>query len=61
MLKRVGIVSDRRVMTKVIYRLETPSVLETLEPAAKAVRLDIKRRVKRTEKYKKLSKKGVSQ
>ena len=44
MLKRVGIVSDRRVKKHVIYRLETPSVLETFEPAAEAIRLDIKRR-----------------
>jgi len=31
-----------------MYRLETPSVLETLEPAAKAVRKDIQRRMERT-------------
>ena len=48
MLKRVGIISDRRIDKHVMYRLETPSVLETLEPAAKAVRKDIQRRTKRT-------------
>ena len=48
MLKRVGIVSDRRIKKQVIYRLETPSVLEAFEPAAKAVRKDIRRRVERT-------------
>ena len=48
MLKRVGIISDRRMNMRVMYRLETPSVLETLEPAAKAVRKDIQRRIKRT-------------
>ena len=48
MLKRVGIISDRRMNMRVMYRLETPSVLETLEPAAKAVRKDIHRRTERT-------------
>lgn len=48
MLKRVGIISDRRIDKRVFYHLETPSVLETLEPAAEAVRTDIKRRVERT-------------
>ena len=48
MLKRVGIISDRRIDKCVLYRLETPSVLEILEPAAKAVRKDIQRRVERT-------------
>jgi len=47
MLKRAGIVSDRRIKMSVMYRLETPSVLETFEPAAKAVRQDIKRRTAR--------------
>jgi len=48
MLKRVGIISDRRIDKRVMYRLETPSVLETLEPAARAVRKDIQRRTERT-------------
>ena len=48
MLKRVGIISDRRIDKRVMYRLEAPSVLDTLEPAAKAVRKDIKRRIERT-------------
>jgi ArsR family transcriptional regulator len=48
-LKREGIVSDRRIDKRVIYRLETPSVLKTLDPAADAVRLDMKRRIQRTE------------
>jgi len=48
MLKRVGIISDQRIDKHVMYRLETPSVLEMLEPAAKAVRKDIQRRIKRT-------------
>jgi ArsR family transcriptional regulator len=48
MLKRVGIISDRRINNRMLYRLETPSVLETLEPAANAVRRDIQRRIERT-------------
>jgi len=48
MLKRVGIISDHRMDKKVLYHLETPSVLDTLEPAAKAVRRDIQRRIERT-------------
>lgn len=48
MLKRVGIISDHRINMRVMYRLETPSVLETFEPAAKAVRKDIQRRTERT-------------
>jgi DNA-binding transcriptional ArsR family regulator len=47
-LKRVGVVSDRRIRNRVFYRLETPSVLNVLEPAAQAVRTDIKRRTERT-------------
>jgi len=47
MLKRAGVVSDRRIKTHVMYRLETPSVLEIFDPAAKAVRTDIKRRMER--------------
>jgi len=50
-LKKAGIVSDRRIKNRVIYRLEAPSVLDTLEPAAEVARLDVKRR---TEKIKKL-------
>ena len=49
MLKKAGIVSDRRERTRVFYRLETPSVLSTLEPAAEAVRVDSRRRRARTE------------
>lgn len=48
MLKKVGIISDRRIDKRVMYRLETPSVLEIFEPAAKAVRRDIQRRTERT-------------
>ena len=48
MLKRAGIISDRRVNKHMLYRLETPSVLETLEPTGKAVRQDIQRRTERT-------------
>ena len=48
MLKRVGIISDHRIDKKVLYHLETPSVLETFEPAAKAIRHDILRRIERT-------------
>ncbi len=48
MLKRVGIISDQRIDKRMIYRLETPSVLEMLEPAAEAVRKDIRRRTERT-------------
>jgi ArsR family transcriptional regulator len=49
MLKKVGVVSDRREQTRVFYRLEAPSVLKTLDPAAEAVRVDRKRRKVRTE------------
>lgn len=48
MLKRAGIVSDRRIDKHVLYRLETHSVLEMLEPAARAVRKDMRRRLERT-------------
>ncbi len=48
MLKRVGIISDRRDRERVFYRLETSSVLDLLEPAAAAVRSDMKRRTQRT-------------
>ena len=47
-LKRVGVISDRRIKNRVVYRLETPSVLDVFEPAARAVRSDIKRRTERT-------------
>lgn len=49
MLKKAGIISDRREQTRVFYKLETPSVLKTLDPAAEAVRVDSKRRKARTE------------
>jgi len=49
MLKRVGIISDQRINKRVLYRLEAPGVIETFEPAAKVVRTDIQRRVKRTQ------------
>jgi len=49
MLKRAGIVSDRRVKTRVFYKLETPSVLKMLDPAAEAVRVDSQRRNARTQ------------
>jgi ArsR family transcriptional regulator len=49
MLKRAGVVSDRREQTRVFYCLETPSVLKTLDPAAEAVRVDSKRRNARTQ------------
>ena len=48
MLKKAGIVSDRRELTRVFYRLETPCVLNALEPAAEVVRIDRKRRQVRT-------------
>ena len=48
MLKRAGIISDRRIGESVLYRLETPSVLAMFESAAKAVRRDIQRRIDRT-------------
>jgi len=50
-LKKAGIVSDRRIQNRVIYKLETPAILKTLDPAAAVARVDIKRR---TEKAKKL-------
>ena len=49
MLKKAGIISDRREKTRMFYRLETPSVLHMLDPAAEAVRVDKKRRNARTD------------
>ncbi|HKL22990.1 MAG TPA: metalloregulator ArsR/SmtB family transcription factor [Tichowtungia sp.] len=42
-LKRVGIVSDRRVKNQVIYKLEAPEVLDLLSPAASVARSELKR------------------
>ncbi len=42
-LKRAGVVSDRRVKNRVIYKLEAPQVLDVLDPAAAVARLDLKR------------------
>ena len=50
-LKRAGIVSDRRVKNRVFYKLETPQVLDLLNPAAAVARSDLKRH---TEKVKSL-------
>ena len=49
-LKKEGIVSDRRIKNRVMYRLETPEILKTLEPAAEVARIDIKRRAEKVEK-----------
>ncbi len=42
-LKKAGIVSDRRVKNRVIYKLETPEVLDLLAPAAEVARSEMKR------------------
>jgi ArsR family transcriptional regulator len=42
-LKRAGIVSDRRIRNRVIYKLEAREILKTLEPAAEVARFDLQR------------------
>ena len=42
-LKRAGIVSDRRVKNRVLYKLETPEVLDLLSPAAAVAKSAIQR------------------
>jgi len=44
-LKRAGIVSDRRVKNRMIYKLETPEVLEMFDPAAAVARSDLQRHI----------------
>jgi len=44
MLKKAGIVSDRRVGMRVFYHLETPCILKAFECAVEVVRVDAKRR-----------------
>ncbi|MEI8122679.1 MAG: metalloregulator ArsR/SmtB family transcription factor [bacterium] len=43
-LKKAGIVSDRREGMKVFYRLETPCILKAFECAVDVVKADVKRR-----------------
>ncbi|MEI6564668.1 MAG: transcriptional regulator, partial [bacterium] len=43
-LKKAGIVSDRRDGMKVFYHLETPCILKAFECAVDVVRADTKRR-----------------
>jgi DNA-binding transcriptional ArsR family regulator len=49
-LKKAGIVSDRRVRNRMIYRLEATAALDTFEPAAEVARLDVKRRAEKVKK-----------
>lgn len=44
-LKKAGMVSDRREGMKVFYRLETPCILNAFDCAAEVVKIDHKRRV----------------
>jgi ArsR family transcriptional regulator len=44
MLKKAGIVSDRRNGMKVFYHLETPCILSACECAFEVVKLETKRR-----------------
>ena len=46
MLKKAGIVSDRRDGMKVFYHLETPCILKAFECAVDVVRAEAKRREK---------------
>ena len=46
-LNKAGIVSDRRVKNRVIYKLEAPAALATLDPAADVARVDMKRRAEK--------------
>lgn len=43
-LKKAGIVSDRRTATRVYCHLETPCILKSLDCAADVVRADARRR-----------------
>ena len=45
-LKKAGIVSDRREGMKVFYHLETPCILKAFECAVDVVKADAKRRTK---------------
>jgi ArsR family transcriptional regulator len=47
-LKREGIISDRRSLKRVLYHLEARSVLQLPDPAARAVRANIQRHTERT-------------
>jgi ArsR family transcriptional regulator len=44
-LKRAGIVSDRRTGMKVFYKLETPCILKTLDCAVEVIRANLRRGV----------------
>ncbi len=43
-LKKAGVVSDRRLGMKVLYRLQTPCILRAFECAVEVVHADTKRR-----------------
>lgn len=49
MLKKAGIVSDRRDGMKVFYHLQTPCILKAFECAVEVVRAEAKRREKELE------------
>jgi len=46
MLKKAGIVSDRRDGMRVFYHLETPCIMKAFECAVEVVRVEAKRRNK---------------
>ncbi|HOW98402.1 MAG TPA: metalloregulator ArsR/SmtB family transcription factor [Kiritimatiellia bacterium] len=43
-LKKAGIISDRRIGMKVLYHLETPCILRAFDCAAEVVQADARRR-----------------
>ncbi len=44
-LKKAGIVADRRVGMKVMYRLQTPCILKTFDCAVDVLKADNKKRI----------------
>jgi len=43
-LKHVGLISDKRIMNRVVYHLETPEILDIFDSLAAVARKDLKRR-----------------
>ncbi|RKX45939.1 MAG: ArsR family transcriptional regulator [Verrucomicrobia bacterium] len=43
-LEKAGIISGKRHLTKVIYHLESPEILDIFQPAAQVAKRDINRR-----------------
>lgn len=43
-LEKVGIISGKRLLNKVIYHLEAPEILDVFKPAAQTAKRDISRR-----------------